>query len=78
MTSGLLTSSGKVPPVYLITAGAVVQIIGIGLTCSLPTDTLNFPPQQYGFEAVMGIGFGLTLSTILTLAPLVADEKNLR
>lgn len=78
MTSGLLTSNGKVPPVYLITAGAVIQIIGMGLTCSLPTDTSTFPPQQYGFEVVMGIGFGLTLSTILTLAPLVANEKDLR
>ncbi|GAM42007.1 efflux pump antibiotic resistance protein [Talaromyces pinophilus] len=77
VTSGLLTSNGKVPPVYLVTAGAVIQVVGMGLTCSLPTDTLNFPPQQYGFEIVMGIGFGLTLSTILTLAPLVADEKDL-
>ena len=77
-TSGLLTSNGKVPPVYLVTVGAVIQVIGMGVTCSLPTDTLNFPPQQYGFEIVMGIGFGLTLSTILTLAPLVADEKDFR
>lgn len=50
----------------------------MALTCSLPADTLNFPLEQYGFEIVMGIGFGLTLSTILTLAPLVADEKDLR
>ncbi|QGA21607.1 hypothetical protein EYB26_009318 [Talaromyces marneffei] len=77
VASGLLTSNGKVPPVYLVMAGAVTQIIGMGLTCSLPTDTLKFPSQQYGFEAIMGIGFGLTLSTILTLAPLVADERDL-
>lgn len=78
MTSGLLTSNGKVPPVYLVTAGAVIQIIGMGLSCSLPTDASNFPLRQYGFEVVMGIGFGLTLSTILNLAPLVADENDLR
>uniref|UniRef100_A0A093UWI9 Putative transporter C3H1.06c n=1 Tax=Talaromyces marneffei PM1 TaxID=1077442 RepID=A0A093UWI9_TALMA len=77
VASGLLTSNGKVPPVYLVMAGAVTQIIGMGLTCSLPTDILKFPSQQYGFEAIMGIGFGLTLSTILTLAPLVADERDL-
>lgn len=78
MTSGFLTSKWRVPPVYLVTGGAVIQLIGMGLTCSLPTSTVKIPPQQYAFEVVMGIGFGLTLSTILTMAPLVANEKDLR
>lgn len=77
VVSGLLTSNGKVPPAYIVIVGAAIQVIGMGLVCSLPTDTLTLPPKQYAFEVVMGIGFGLTLSTILTLAPLVADPKDL-
>lgn len=38
----------------------------------------HVPASQYDFEAIMGIGFGSTLSTILTLAPLVVDSTDLR
>lgn len=75
--SGVLTSSFKVPPVYLILIGAVLQVIGVGLTISLPTTGGPFPKQQYAFEVIMGLGFGLILATVLTLAQLVCDEKDI-
>lgn len=75
--SGVLTSSFKVPPIYLILIGAVLQVIGVGLTISLPTTGGPFPKQQYGFEVIMGLGFGLILATVLTLAQLVCDEKDI-
>lgn len=56
----------------------MTQVVGVGLTCSLPTQSLRFPPQQYVFEAIMGVGFGLTLTTVLTLVPLVANSNDLR
>ena len=75
---GVLTSNFKVPPFYLMLMGAVLQLIGVGLTSSLPTDGYEIAPQQYGYEVVMGLGFGLGLSTVLTLAPLVVAESDLR
>ncbi|TVY27456.1 Efflux pump [Lachnellula hyalina] len=75
--SGFLTSNRKVPPLYLILGGAVLQVIGVGLTCSLPVDATRIPAAQYGYEVLMGIGFGAGLSTLLTLARLVVDERNL-
>ncbi|TVY37363.1 MFS thioclapurine efflux transporter [Lachnellula subtilissima] len=75
--SGYLTSNRKIPPLYLILGGAVLQVIGVGLTCSLPVDATKIPAAQYGYEVLMGIGFGAGLSTLLTLARLVVDERNL-
>ncbi len=75
---GVLTSNFKVPPFYLMLIGAVLQLVGVGLTSSLPTDRYRIPPQQYGYEVIMGLGFGLGLSTVLTLAPLVVMEADLR
>lgn len=75
---GVLTSNFKVPPFYLMLIGAVLQLIGVGLTSSLPTNRLIVAPQQYGYEVIMGLGFGLSLSTVLTLAPLVVKEADLR
>lgn len=78
-TSGFLTSNLDIPPVYIILAGSMIQTVGVGLACSLPTDPVGgFPARQYGFEAIMGVGFGLTASTILTLVPLVTEEKDAR
>ena len=51
---GVLTSNFKVPPVYLMLVGAVLQLIGVGLTSSLPSDRPSIAPQQYGYEVIMG------------------------
>jgi hypothetical protein len=75
--SGVLTSNFKSPPLYLILIGAVLQLVGVGLTSSLPTNTFKIASLQYIYEVIMGLGFGLGLSTILTLAPLVVKEQDL-
>jgi len=76
MVSGVLTSNFKVPPVYLILAGAVLQVIGVGLCIRLPPTGGTFAKEQYAYEVVMGLGFGLTLATVLTLAQLVCAEQD--
>ena len=75
---GLLTSNYKVPPFYLMLVGGLLQLVDVSLMNSLLTDMHKIAPQQYGYEAVMGLGCGLGLSTVLTLAPLVAGEAHLR
>ncbi|RYO92117.1 hypothetical protein DL764_008178 [Monosporascus ibericus] len=74
--SGVLTSTFNVPPTYLIIAGAVIQFIGVGLAIKIPLTGDNISAQQYGFEAVMGVSFGLTLSTVLTLGQLIVSKEN--
>ncbi|KAK2877127.1 hypothetical protein FQN49_001401 [Arthroderma sp. PD_2] len=72
--SGVLTSRFKVPPIYIILIGAILQLLGVGLTINLPDHSGNISALQYVYEVIMGIGFGFTLTTILTLAQLVVDE----
>jgi hypothetical protein len=50
----------------------------MGLMCSLssqPTPTIE--AKQYVFEVIMGLGFGLVLTSLLTLIPLVVSKKNM-
>ncbi|KAJ4312717.1 hypothetical protein N0V84_009779 [Fusarium piperis] len=75
--SGFLTGNAKVPPFYLVLVASVLQVIGIGLTCSLSTDSKSIPKAQYGYEVLMGIGFGLGLTTLLTFARVVVSQQNL-
>ena len=66
---GVMTSSLKVPPLYLVLLGAVLQLVGASLTSSLPTDGYRITLQQYVYEVSMGLRLGLSISTVLTLAP---------
>ncbi|KAH8695587.1 putative MFS multidrug transporter [Talaromyces proteolyticus] len=75
--SSFLTSKCKVPPTYLILAGVIVQSLGMGMACSLPTNSLSLPYQQLIFEAIIGTGFGFTLTTTLTLAQIVTAQNDL-
>jgi predicted membrane-bound spermidine synthase len=76
--SAYLTGNAKIPPVYPIVVATALQVLGVGLTCSLPTHSTHMPNAQYGYEVLMGIGFGLSLATILTFARVVVSEANLR
>ncbi|KAG5785782.1 hypothetical protein H9Q73_000637 [Fusarium xylarioides] len=75
--SGYLTGNAKVPPAYLIIIAAVLQVLGVGLTCSLSTDATHMPDAQYGYEVLMGVGFGMGLATVLTFARVVVPDANL-
>ncbi|SPJ85735.1 related to multidrug transporter [Fusarium torulosum] len=75
--SAYLTGNAKIPPVYPIVVAAALQVLGVGLTCSLSTEPIHMPNAQYGYEVLMGIGFGLSLATILTFARVVVSEANL-
>ena len=56
----------------------MLQVLGVGLICALPTDANRIPAAQYGYEVLMGLGFAASLSTLLIVARLVVEERNLR
>ncbi|KAK4244994.1 drug resistance transporter EmrB/QacA subfamily [Corynascus novoguineensis] len=74
--SGVLTSNFNVPPSYLILVGSVIQVIGVGLAISIPLTGDSVSARQYGYEAIMGVGFGLTLSTVLTLGQRLVRKED--
>ncbi|RBR26916.1 uncharacterized protein FIESC28_00184 [Fusarium coffeatum] len=75
--SGYLTRNAKIPPVYPINVTDGLQVLGVCLMCSLPVDSTDMPDAQYGYEVLMGVGFGLDLTTVLTFARIVVSESNL-
>jgi hypothetical protein len=60
----------------MILTGAVLQTVGVGLTINLPSIGGTFAKEQYAYEVIMGLGFGLILATVLTLANLICEEKD--
>ncbi|KAF5020450.1 hypothetical protein F66182_7529 [Fusarium sp. NRRL 66182] len=74
--SGVLVSKLRIPPLYMLFLGGSLQTIGVGLFSALESST-SIAASQYAFEAMMGLGFGFNLSTILMMVPLVVTERDL-
>ncbi|ORY63857.1 major facilitator superfamily domain-containing protein [Pseudomassariella vexata] len=75
--SGLLMTRLKVLPLYLLIIGGCLQAIDVVLFSSLDSTNLEIQSAQYGYQVLMGFGFGFSLSTILMMAPLVVQQKDM-
>lgn len=76
--AGLLVTKLEIAPFYLILGGAALQLVGVGLTSSLPSSQDGIPHAQYGYEVIMGFGFGFGLATLLTMVPMVVKKQDMR
>ena len=76
--AGFFVTKLNVAPFYLILGGAVLQLVGVGLTSSLPSSQDGIPHAQYGYEVMMGFGFGCGIVSVLTMVPLVVKKEDMR
>ncbi|KAL8661486.1 MAG: hypothetical protein Q9202_005551 [Teloschistes flavicans] len=74
IVSSVLTEKKRVPPMYTLFAAASLQILGLALMTGLSTTQRAFPAEQYGYEIIMGFGFGLSISTLIMTIPIVVDQ----
>ncbi|KAL4909665.1 hypothetical protein BDW74DRAFT_173160 [Aspergillus multicolor] len=63
----------KVPFVYIIMGGVVLQIVGLFLLSSTPT-TIDVWTGQFGYAVLAGLGVGLAVTAVYIMVPLVVDE----
>lgn len=47
---------------YILASSFCLQMVGLGLMTTLPM-TGEVAPAQFGYQAILGLGFGLTLSS---------------
>jgi hypothetical protein len=66
----------RVPPLYLMICGSIVQIIGIVFASRVsPSDPAW--PGLYGLEVIIGLGFGFCLGPTTLLTPYIFDKRDL-
>ena len=71
--STMASSKLRVPPIFILVAAFVFQIVGIALLSTISVDT---PPQTYGYEAILGIGIGLNFGSVIILTPNIVRGKD--
>ncbi|RYP71921.1 hypothetical protein DL771_004524 [Monosporascus sp. 5C6A] len=72
--SGQLAGRFKIPPFYLLLFATSLQLIGVGLASSVQ---FLGGKEMYGYEVIMGFGFGMGLVSLLILTPLVVDRTDM-
>ena len=75
--AGLMISKLRAPPLFMLVAGCTLQILGVGLFSSLDPNQREIPAKQYGFQVIMGFGFGFNLSTIIMMTPMLVKPKDM-
>ncbi|KAI0531883.1 putative multidrug resistance protein fnx1 [Xylaria digitata] len=70
-----LTRKFKIPPIYIILTGSVIQVIGFALLATLPV-SLTTPPQIYGYEVIAGLGCGLVFPLLFAMIPFVTEGRD--
>ncbi|KAI0805845.1 putative multidrug resistance protein fnx1 [Xylaria sp. FL0064] len=73
--SGTLAGKAKIPPVYLLVLGSVLQVLGFALTGTLPP-TLDIPSRIYGFQVLAGWGCGINFALLFILIPFVNEKQD--
>ena len=76
LTSGYLVQKIKIPPLYIFLVAAILQIVGLALMGTLNVSDPDVPSAQYAYQVILGLGIGLTLSSLLIAAPTVIKEKD--
>ena len=76
VTSGFLIQKLKVPPIYVFLVAAILQTIGVALMGTLKVSDPDVPSAQYAYQVILGLGIGLTLSSLIIGAPTVIKDKD--
>lgn len=66
----------RIPPLYIMLFGSVVQTIGIVIASRGPRDEPAWP-ALYGLEVAAGLGFGFCLGAATLMTPFVFEKRDL-
>ncbi|KAL8942172.1 MAG: hypothetical protein Q9216_001819 [Gyalolechia sp. 2 TL-2023] len=61
---------------YLLVLSNVLQIIGLGLLSSVPNSE-TILARQYGYQVILGLGFGLSLSSLVIVTRVEVSDADL-
>ncbi|KAI0100756.1 putative multidrug resistance protein fnx1 [Nemania sp. FL0031] len=73
--ASILAGKYKVPPIYLLILGSILQVLGFALIGTLPS-TLSIPNRIYGFQILAGWGCGINFSLLFILIPFFNEKQD--
>jgi MFS family permease len=75
MVGAGICKKAKLPIVYAIMLGSILQVIGFSLLSSTP-HTKEIFMGQYGYQIIAGLGTGMTTGCLLVIMPFTVEERD--
>ncbi|PVI01633.1 MFS general substrate transporter [Periconia macrospinosa] len=63
-------------PVYILLFGSAIQLVGLALFSTLPTDG-TIPAAIYGYQVLGGFGIGCVMGILLQIPPQVVQKRDI-
>jgi len=73
--TGQLAGRLRVPLIYIIIVGAMLQVVGFGLLATLD-ESVRIEPRIYGYEVIAGLGTSFSFTSSLILVPLTVEKRD--
>lgn len=73
--ASILAGKLKIPALYIVISGSILQIIGFSLLGTLPS-TLEIPARIYGGEFIAGLGGGINFALLFVMIPFVNESRD--
>ena len=69
----------RIPPIYLLLAGSIIELIGLSLFSTLSSTSIMTPAPSvvYGWEVLSGFGIGIVWGMLLVIPPHVVEHRDL-
>jgi hypothetical protein len=72
---GAAASKNRNNTFWTLLVASCLLIVGSGLLSTIP-DSLKIPIKQYGFEVILGVGVGMTYSTVTVMTLVEAEFED--
>jgi hypothetical protein len=76
MITTTLAGRNKIPIVYFLILGSALQVIGAALLAHIPITTTS-QAAIYGYEAITGLGLGITFGVLMLGVPYAVERRDL-
>ncbi|KAK7948856.1 uncharacterized protein PG986_009742 [Apiospora aurea] len=73
--SANVAKRSKVPTIYTVMVGALLQILGYALLAT-GGSYIDIPPGVYGYQVIAGLGCGISFQTLILNIPHVAEKRD--
>jgi hypothetical protein len=74
--AGALMGKPRIPPIWTILTGAIMEIIGVVLLSRISTSP-EIDTAQYGFQVLAGFGNGMINASLIILIPYIMEKRDL-
>lgn len=62
---------------YIFIGAGLLQTLGLALMSSVAGAEHGIPSALYGYQVITGIGFGISMATVVMAIPMLVDKRDL-